>query len=303
LAAYESRFITPPSEEEVIYPYRRVWFSIIIEHTILFVVVLLMFIVTRFVSIPTRFHFPLGLAVALLPGLLWLFFSWRPERFAPQPRGKLLMVAVISGLTAKAIGLPVVNDIFQVERWLALQSAVNRIIGHTFTIGLVQAIITYIILRYLIWPDNLRTRFDSIAYGAASAVGYALVVNLDSVLAASPAPDIAAMNVFNTLALHLAVALIIAYGLSEVRFNNRPYILLLCVNVAVAALVTGVVIPLRTGLANAGISPLFTTSAVSPIRAFLFSGVVLAAVSVVVTFLIDIAQRRDSEKIVEEDLS
>lgn len=301
MATYESRFITPPTEEEEIYPYRRVWPSLIAESAVFFGVVLVVFAATRFIQVPPLLHLPLGIFFALLPAGLWLILSWWRERLVPQPREKLILVAVISALAANAIGIPLVNDIFQIDRWLSLQSAINRIIGYTFTVGITQAMIAYLILRYTVWSTDFRTRLDAIAYGAANAVGYATVVNLSYILSATPAPDVAAMGVFNTFILSLIAGLIVGYGLSEVRFSSQPYVLLLSGTVALASLVIGAVIPLRTGLINAGISAASTVSIVSPIRGFLFSGVVLAAVSVGIAFLLNIAERRDAEAAADED--
>ena len=301
MATYNSRLITPPSEEEEIYPYRRVWPSIILENGILFGIAAALFALSLFVQIPASFHRPLSIALALSPPILWLAISWRQEQTALQPRERLLMVAVVSALAANAVGLPLIENVFQPERWLSLQSAINRIIGYTFTVGLVQAMLTYLILYYLAGSEHLRTRFDTIAYGAASAVGYATVANLDAVLSTNLTPANAAMNVFNTLAIQLALSMLVSYGLSEMRFSLRPFVLLPVATVTLGAFVVGAAIPLRAGLMNAGISPEFALSLTSPIRGFLFSTAVLGGVAFVTSFLLNNAQQRDLEAAAEEE--
>ncbi|MBZ0292226.1 MAG: hypothetical protein K8L99_06625, partial [Anaerolineae bacterium] len=251
--SYQSGFITPPTEEEEIYPYRRVWPSVIIEHALLAGVAVLFFLLTRFVSIPTRINQPMGIILALLPAGFWLIFSWWRERFALQPRDHLLLVALISGLVAKAIGLPLVNDVLEVKEWLSLQSAVDRIIGYTFTVGLVQAILIYLVQRYIAWPDAFRDRYDAVAYGTASAVGYTTVAGLTFVATQPSTPDVTAINIFNIAAVLTITGVLVGYGLSEVRFNKNPFVLSLVSTVALGALAAGVAVPLRTGLTNASI--------------------------------------------------
>lgn len=293
MTAFDSRFITPPKEEEEIYPYRRVWSSIVAEAGLMVAIAAIIFLATRFVDVPRRFYLPIGIGISIIPVGLWLGLSWWPERFVPQPRTKLILVAIISALAANAIGIPLVENFLQVDKWLPLESAINRIIGYTFTQGLVQAVITYLVVRYLVWPDNFRTRLDSIAYGAACAVGYATVLNLHFVLSANPSPATAAFRVFDALAVQLAINIIIGYGLSEVRFNGRVFPALLVATIALASFITGLAIPLRSGLTNAALEQ--GVGSASPIRGFLLSAALLAAVSFVFAFLFDNAERQDAE--------
>lgn len=299
MAAFDSRFITPPKEEEEIYPYRRVWPSIVIETGVIGVLAIVIFVVTRFVDVPRRFYSPVGVGISIIPVGLWLVFSLWRERFVPQPRTKLILVAVVSALVANAIGIPLVENFLQVDKWLPLENAINRIIGYTFTQGLVQAILAYLVIRYLVWPENFRARLDSVAYSAASAVGYATILNLHFVLSGSPSPDTAAFRIFDALAVQLAMNIVIGYGLSEVCFNSRPFPLLLPAAVALASLITGLAIPLRSGLTNASLEQ--GVGSVSPIRGFLFSVTLLIVVSLIFAFLFDNAERQDAEAAAERE--
>lgn len=293
MTAYETRFITPPREEEEIYPYRRVWPSIILEAGVLFGLGGALYLALRFVEIPPRFYRPIGLALALLPFALWLIFSWWRERAVPQPRQNLLAIAVVTALAANAVGIPLVEDYLQIDRWLPLESAINRIIGYTFTEGVVEATIMYVVVRYIVWPAGFRTRLDAVAYGAASAVGYATVLNLRLILSNALPPDVAAFRVFDTLALQTAMGTVIGYGLAEVCFNRQPFPLLLSATIALAAFITGVGVPLRSGLTNASLVQ--GVSSVSPVLGFLFSAGLLFAVSVAFGFLFNNAEREDRE--------
>src|SRR5690606_16234106 len=158
----------------------------------------------------------------------------------------------------------------------------NRIVGYTFTVGLVQAMTTYLVVRYTAYHDEMRVRMDGIAYCLASAVGYVTVLNLDYVLS-TPAPvDAIALRVFNNASLLYATAIIVGYGLGEVRFG-QPTPLLLTLTLALGATLTGIVVPLRAGLSNATLT--LAPAIASPIHGFALSAVVLLGVSLAIAFL------------------
>lgn len=300
MARYDSRLITPPPEEEEIYPYRRVWVSILIEAGVLFGFVMLLFVLTRFVVIPPRFYQALNIAIALLPLGLWLIFSWWRERFVPQPRRGLLGVAVVSGLAANAISLPFIEQVFQIERWLPLESALNRIIGYTFTVGLVQTLTVYLVLRYSVWPQQFRVRIDGVAYGAASAIGYVTVLNLQFVMTTPSMPFITVTTVFHQVAVLMCCGIVVGYGLAEMAFNRYLFPLLLTATIAVSAFIAGAAIPLTAGFTNAGVSALNPVGSISPILGFLFSAGLLFLVGNIFSFLFNVAERQDSSTSVED---
>lgn len=287
------RLITPPEEEEI-YPYRRVWQSIAVESGIMLAVAGATFVIFNVFNLhlPRTIAQPVNALLALLPFGLWLVFSLWRERFALQPRKRLLAVAVISALVANGVSIPFIESIFQPERWLPTASAINRIVGYTFTVGIVQEVLKYLIVRYLVWSDHFRTRLDGVAYCAASAVGYAAMLNIQFVLSGAALPDIVAIYVFGTLAINLAGSILISYGMAEARFDN-PSPFLLTITVALAALVNGIVIPIRSGLVNAGFSLQGGTS--SPIFGLVLSAGILAVTVVVVSFLYNSTERRERE--------
>src|SRR5690606_22876577 len=159
--------------EEEVYPYRRVWRSVIVESLALLVLTLGLFALLGIagVQLPEAARRPLNYVVAGMPLGLWLVFSLLQERAVPEPRRRLLGVVVVTALAANAVSLPLIEHVFQVERWLPLGNALNRIVGYTFTVGIVQEFTKYLVVRYLVWPNELRTRMDSIAYNLAAAIG------------------------------------------------------------------------------------------------------------------------------------
>jgi RsiW-degrading membrane proteinase PrsW (M82 family) len=250
----DTRLLPPPQEEEISL-YRPVWRSVAVESGIIFIITLTTFIVIEILGfrLSQTLNLLVGIGLALSPAGLWLLFSWFPERSVPQPRQRLLGVLILSGLAANAVGIPLMNDFFQINQWLPLSSAVNRIVGYTFTVGIIQETLKYLVLRYAAWKGHFRTRLDGVAYGAASAIGYATVLNLHFVISYTPLPDVTALQVFANLALHFATSFIVGYGLAETRFGS-PTPFLGAVTIALAAFMTGIAVPIRAGLVNASFS-------------------------------------------------
>lgn len=286
--------IPPPIDVEEIQPRRPVWRSLMIQQGILFVLAAGMFAAVNFLGIqlPANFSQIGGLLLVFVPVGLWLLLSWRPESSAPQPRQRLINVAIISGLAANAIAVPMVQDFFQVDLWLPLAGAINRIIGYSFTAGITYEIIKYLVIRYTVWPDDFSERFDSVAYGTAGAIGFSTVLNLIFILSDTPPPDIAALRIFETTTLQLATSLIVGYALAELRFS-RPTPLLLPSAVAVAAFINGVAIPIRAGLVNATFN--LTTSAPKSLFGLGFAVALFAVAVAVVSFLLRSTEQQARE--------
>lgn len=293
------RLLTPPEEKAEIHPYRRVWRSMILESSILGGVTVGVFTLVNLlhVQLPSTLQTYTRLGLALLPCILWLIFSWWAERQVPQPRERLVAVAIISALVANAVGVPLINNFLQTDRWLPLSNAITRIIGYTFTVGIVQEMLKYLVVRYVAWPNQFRIHLDGLAYGAASAIGYATVLNLHFALSEPSAPDIAALRIFATYVLHIVTSNIVGYGLSEVRFST-PTPLFLPMIVALAAFITGVSIPIRAGLINASLS--LAISAPRAIFGLGFSIALLIAPSLILAFLLNNIERRVQETLPEE---
>lgn len=297
---YRTRYIPPPDDEIIEkHPYRRVWFSIIVEAGILFAVTVTLYVLVNIlgVGIPAELRQPIDIVVALLPAGLWMVFSLLRERAVDQPRARLAAVAIVSALVANAVGIPFVETVFQPDRWLPLGSAIERIIGYTFTVGIVQELLKYLVVRYLAWNSDYRDRYDSLAYCAASAIGYSTIATLRFALTGNPSPDVIAAYTFDTISISLAGSFIISFGLAEIRFG-RPFPFLQLVTLALAATVSGAGIPLRTGLVNASFSLLGAFPA--PLFGIILSALVLVGAGVIVAFFYRNAEREAREALGRE---
>lgn len=59
-----------------------------------------------------------GVALSLIPALVWLGFFYRRDRLEPEPKSMVIQVFFLGGLLAAAIGIPLLNNIFQISEWM-----------------------------------------------------------------------------------------------------------------------------------------------------------------------------------------
>ena len=234
----------------------------------------------------------LSLALVAAPVLLWLLLSALPESRAPRPRRRLIGVAVVSGLCAAAIGLPLVEDFFVIDRWLPLGSVIDRIIGYTLTVGIVDTGIKFVVLRYLALPQAFRVRSDVIAYAMAAAVGYSFYISLAQVWRLDPVWELAAILVLANVVAQFASSMALTLGLADSYFSDAfPTVLPL--SLLAGAMIIGLIAPQVAGLTS---GPLGTAG--NTTRALFGLGFLLAALLLTLAvsyFLHSNAERRQRE--------
>lgn len=285
-------YIVPPVEDEEIYPYARVWPGLAAMAGTLFGVVVAVVVISAVVDPPRNIWSPLGVLLALLPGLLWCLFPWLAERRAELGRERLFAVFIISALLANALGYPLIQHWLAVDSWGAQQPLFTRILIYSLAIGTIPEVLKYLVVRYVAWQDYFRIRADATAYSIAATIGYLTVLHLHYVLEASPPPDTAAIRIFSTTAIALSNSLIVAYGISEMRFS-MPSPLLLPGVISIASLISGVVFAVRGNLSNTRL-----TLAVSTPRlliSLIISAVLLMGISLAMVFLFNTTERQAEE--------
>ena len=293
-----SRLITPPRIEDEVYPYRRVWPSIIIEVGGVFGIATLLYVLVGFIglSIPDAIQRPVNILVALAPALLWAAASrWR-ERTVPEPRRGLLSVFIISALVANAIAIPILDAINPTE-WLSLSPLVSRIIGNAVTFGIIHEFLKYLVVRYTVWPLGFRIRLDALAYSMAVSLGYVTMFNLNYVLNNNFAVDAVALQVFASTGLQVSAGMIVAYGLSEMNFNPRNF-LLMPFTLILASFLHGVGITMRANFVNAGF--FLGIAGTRPLFGLIISLVIVGAILSAIAFLFNNADRQAREAEAEQ---
>lgn len=298
MSSIEPQFITPPSEEEIVYPYRRVWVSIGIETGALLAVVIVVIVVSQFVAFSAEVRQIAGVLLGLMPLILWVIFSWARENFVPERRKSLFPVLVMSILAANAVGYPLVYRILDVDGWVTQRDTFERLVVYALAYGVIPEVIKYCVLWYTVWRSAFRYRYDVIAYSAAVSVGYATVLNLHYVFEMLPPPDVAVIRIFGVTVLQLLGSLVVAYGLAEIRFD-KPTPLLVSGMVSLASLVIGIIYTLRSNIAGTSLS--FGTSSPQLLLNLIITLVLFIAIVLAVAFLFDTSERQELQ--VKSDVS
>ncbi len=294
----ETRIQPDPPQADT-YSFLPVWRNLVLQLMILTIALLLIVLIGELIQLrlDPGTERALSLGLAALPLVLWLYFSVLPESRVARPRRRLFGVAVVSALTASAIGLPLAQDFFRVQEWLPLQSVFSRILGYTLTAGFVDAGLKFIVLRYLIYPQGLRVRGDGIAYAFAGALGYSGFLNFAVVWQLEPNWNIAAIYLLSNVTIQLASSMFIALGIIESYFSDA-HPLVLPINVLVAALSTGLITALIGGFMSGPLSTAGNTDRPLFAVALLSASLVLALG--IVYFLYSNSERREREAYVSQ---
>jgi RsiW-degrading membrane proteinase PrsW (M82 family) len=289
--------IAPPQEEEARYPFARVWVSVrnLIAGT--FILAIAGYALLLFgIEVDPDYFSAIHLIIATLPGLLWFIFARFPESRAEIPRTGLASTFVVAALVANGLALPFLNSVMRLEEWLPLADPLTRLIGYTLSVGVVQELSKYMVVRAIVWENRLYQRVDAIAYYTAAAVGYASAVSLAQALTRPSTPAFATFDTFTTFAFSLAPSLLVSYALAETRLA-RASAFLLPSAFALAALLYGLLVTIRGLLTNAALTLAgqAQVSAPSPLIGVAIAALAPILIAVVVSFLIANAERRELE--------
>lgn len=163
------------------------------------------------------------LALALLPGLAWLFYFYRLDRFDREPAG-LLLGAFGAGGLALLVAAPIecgLNARFFDSLPLARLDTGARV---AFLFGVVAPVEEALkILAAWLWvrrSAHFDEPMDGVLYAAAAALGFATLENL--AFLASLGPQVLLGRGMLSCFLHASCSGVIGYAWSEVRFKGAP---------------------------------------------------------------------------------
>jgi RsiW-degrading membrane proteinase PrsW (M82 family) len=289
--SFEPILLAPEQEAAELYPYRHVWRTGTSE------VVVLLLAVVAVVALTRLFHvFPedsrepfLKVAIALLPLVTWLAFSYRGERRALQPRQGLVGVLLLGALVASGVAIPLEERVFTPDVWLPRVSFFGRVLGYMLTTGLAAEFLKYAVVRYSVWPHHFRQRLDGIAYAMAAAVGYAVVLNLHAALDTDSSVTATALRVASNTFSQVAVGLIMGFFLAELRIG-RPPVFWLPGGLLLAAFASGLYYAFRGIAIVGGLSVDSTGSA--PLRGLALALALVLIVFAIIAFIIESSDAR-----------
>lgn len=295
-----SRLLTPPKEEEEVYPYRPVWRSIVIEVSLLLTITMVIFAGRSIfgVTIPSRLQSVLNVGLALVPVLMWLLFSLSRERTVPEPRRQLVSVLIISALVASAISLPVIG-FFDTDSWLSHLETIDRLIGFTVTTGIVHELTKYLVIRYMVPSEYFRVRLDTVAYGAASAVGYVTAMNLQLVAGGNFEISTLQLNIFANTVMQISGGMILAFGMAETAFSRRA-LLAMPASLLAAAVIHGLGKTAVSAVSNAGFT--LGIAATRPLFSIVAAALIIYITLFIIIFLFTSRERQELQAVASREV-
>ncbi len=273
------RLYCPDHYAKVARDRRSLWQAGFLQIAALIAFVLLVVLLVDLVN-PTLAGTPLllaGLLLALVPALLWMAFFYLQDRLEPEPKSYVLGIFLLGGLLAQAVAIPVVQDLFQVQRWLGADP-LTTLLGSILVIGLTQEFLKYAAVRYAVYPlPEFDERVDGVIYGTAAGLGFATVLNVHYVLS-SGGVDLKAgvIRIVVTALAQASFSGISGYFLGRAKFEVEPT-WWLPGGVALAATLNGLFTYLRGELTTTGLS--LQGGGFNP-----WPGLILAAIVATATF-------------------
>lgn len=219
----------------------------------------------------------LGVALSVLPALVWMFFLTRLAAQRDVPLSPLLpTVFILAALIAAAIARPVLYEIIDLDGWLGQATALNRLFANILLGGAVHAFLLYAIIRYTVWQTPaFEHRVDGILYSLVAAWGYAATFNALYVLDTGGLTLLnGSFRILSQTCTFLVTGLIIGYFLGRNRFEDMPFYFLTG-GVALAAAANGFLFFAGTELNNIRVN--LTTDGFSPWPGLLLNVVAILA--------------------------
>jgi RsiW-degrading membrane proteinase PrsW (M82 family) len=229
-----------------------------------------------------------GVALALVPALLWLYMFYQLDQAEPEPVSDVTKIFVVGLALASAIGIPLTNQLFRVQDWLE-RDTTTRLLGSIFIIGSVEAFIVFATVRFFIYHQpEFDERADGVIYGTAAGLGYATALNLQFILSSGGAAlGPAEIYVAEVALAHAALGGLLGYFLGKAKMQREPTGWL-ALGFGLAALLNGLFYVLRNSFETGSIS-VGANSELPSFAGVLLSGVAAIVMSALAAFLI----RRD----------
>ena len=230
-----------------------------------------------------------GLVLALIPALLWLLFFYQQDRLEPEPKGYVLAVFALGALLAQAIGIPLLEDIFDVRGWLPVSPWAN-ILGSILVIGFTQEFLKYAAVRYSIYPlPEFDERVDGVIYGTAAGLGYATMLNVHYIVASGGVDlQVGVIRIVVTALAQASFSGLTGYFLGRAKFEDEP-VWWLPSGVALAAVLNGLFTILRGELTTTSLD--LTGGGFNPWPGLILAAVVAGATFGLIFYLIRRANR------------
>jgi RsiW-degrading membrane proteinase PrsW (M82 family) len=218
-----------------------------------------------------------GVGVAVVPALIWLGLFYQQDRLEPEPKGYVLTVFILGAILAQGVGIPLLKEVFAVQRWLPLEPWSN-VVGAILVVGITQEFLKYAAVRYSIYETvEFDERIDGVVYATAAALGYATMLNVHYVVANEGVNlQAGVIRIVVTALAQASFAGLSGYFLGRAKFEEEP-IWWLPSGLALAAVLNGLFTVARGELTTTRLQ--LTGGGFNP-----WPGLVLATVVALATF-------------------
>jgi RsiW-degrading membrane proteinase PrsW (M82 family) len=171
---------------------------------------------------PVALSWPLTMSMAGVLTLLWLRYIYRLDRVEPEPLPLVFGVLILGGIIAKAVGAPIIHELFRVEQWRHIPPYAPWI-STVAVVGVVQQLCNYLAVRYSVYfTRELDEPLDAVVYSAAAGLGIATITNVEFALSVDGiVPFNAAVAMASHSLIHVAAATVLGYGMARARFWTK----------------------------------------------------------------------------------
>src|SRR3954469_865191 len=164
-----------------------------------------------------------GVILAIVPSAIWLYFFYRQDRLEPEPKTKLAAVFLLALLLTDALGVPLINDWFQVRVWASADS-ITSLLASILIVGFTWQAIAYAAVRLVVYDTaEFDERMDGIVYGTVAGLGVATLLNLNYVIAnGGVALGPGVIQVVTTALAQASFSGLLGYFMAEAKFEHKP---------------------------------------------------------------------------------
>lgn len=170
-----------------------------------------------------RGRIALGVALSLIPAILWLAVFYGFDRIEPEPKQGVIVTFVVALFFFAALAPLVFDGIFQIDAWLD-NSWWSRVLGGILVVGIFEQYLVFLVVRYLPFESpEFDERVDGVLYAVAAGLGVATAVNFFYVIDHGGVDmGIGSLRmVVNTLA-YASFAGVLGYFIGQAKFERTP---------------------------------------------------------------------------------
>ena len=175
--------------------------------------------------------------VAFSPGLFWLWFFLRQDKFRPEPKRLIVLTFLLGCVSTIPVG--VVYLIFGIDTLLESDpDLVTFATGMLLVVGPVEEFSKFSVVRLVPYRSlYFDEPMDGLVYGAAASLGFASLENLGYVL--NYGPEIMLLRAPLSTLAHLIFGSIWGYALGQHHGSGDKKLWLVITGLGVAAMVHG----------------------------------------------------------------